>query len=1014
MQTKHDFLGGSGTQPPCVDAYRGRQKTTIGQRIQKLSKDDGTNYIVIVNQQSQKTTTAQIPNAEMLLKSTNAPRFVLRENKSKMSGTNATVTQDNFGHDNIQWKPQSKTISRCKGHFGSEMKEYVKLNFSDLGFDNYDSTTSSHSVFNDDTDIKECSAAVKSLDEGYSESAMTIESFAQRQHKVYNFDETQEMNSPYNLSKSTYTPSSNTDLSESSGYQSAGGSSSWFTSPSTSDLPSPRSNCSAKQVILISPGPSRTMAAPVSNHDTSNCSITSPVSSLACNFKGTSFFHSPAGISPVLSQLQHDLGKPLSSSTPVEHKRPLPVSAINTSTGASPVTCASNNIGKGSQVRTSTYNPIGSSKVSAAKCLKSMNIVLPNLSQIPKTSTKMTITDKGIKQEPPEPPDPQAGEVVIHINIKEQQTVVKMDKDTSRPTTPLQFKTEPQSPDLSNSSDCLNNSLTNMHWLKGIQGINEPVQGSPMVVSTPVETPKGVASNPLQWRCLSTSDVEKIARECGRQKRPPFSYMTLIQMALNSREDKRMTLREICRWIEDTFPYYKHTAKPGWKNSIRHNLSLYSIFEREKSKKHGSHWTIREDCPEKSKSVPAKDGFRKGAGPLGVGTMLPLSLPTFLQQSHGPKLALPPNPAVTDRSKKGPQPILPRPMAVSQTPLQTYALIPIQNVGQGMQSGIQQGIQIQDQGQPMIIQLAKSGQGLAPCSNPESPIVSPLVPSTEEKPSCTRLKKKRYSNIAPKETSLPSKSPKQSISIVRQAWLDSQNNSTSDESDTNRLRDSKGNLTSQTCAKKPKLRANLPKPKLYMRTTPPRKGKARRKQKLVPKERELMVDSSEEELDNVIEQEDPLTNVLSTSGNSTVSTSTPLKSCGFPSPQMPSPIIGLTPLRSSGLLDSSFLDCLKDSDTESKGFLISPDIRCAKKLPLGQNRTPPNSTVLDFNFSFSQTPLRCDPGTEFGDGDHNQSLSKFLAEFPIDTNMMEDGLPVDISNLNWSVGEQDHSPLESS
>ena len=43
------------------------------------------------------------------------------------------------------------------------------------------------------------------------------------------------------------------------------------------------------------------------------------------------------------------------------------------------------------------------------------------------------------------------------------------------------------------------------------------------------------------------------------------------------------------------------------QNSIRHNLSLYSIFEREKSKKHGSYWTIREDCPEKSKVVPSKE-----------------------------------------------------------------------------------------------------------------------------------------------------------------------------------------------------------------------------------------------------------------------------------------------------------------------------------------------------------------------------------------------------------------------
>ncbi|OWF54986.1 uncharacterized protein LOC110465629 [Mizuhopecten yessoensis] len=1014
MQTKHDFHRDNGSQPTAVDVFRGRQKTTLdlGLGTQRVVQEDGTNYILIVNQHSQQATRAQIPTAEMLLKSTkSSPQFVLTENKNKLSGENATITPDKFCP--AEFKVQSKTISRCKGHVGNNIKEHLKINFSNLGFDEYDSTASSFNVFKDESEEKECSTVAQSSDEGYSESNMNIENFVKQHYKGLNLNDTQEMKSPYNVSRTTYTPSCNIDLSASSGYQSAGGSS-WLTSPTPSDLASPSPNNAARQVILISPGPTRTLgvsknSAVVSSRVASNCSIASPVSSLACNLQGTAFFQSPAGVSPVLSNIQHDLGKPLSSSTPVETKS-ISVSGINTSTGASSFPNTTDTIQKLMQAKTSMHSL--TSKASAAKCLKSMNIVLPNLSQIPKTNTKMTITEKGIKQELPEPPDPQAGEVVIHINIKEQQAVVKMECDRSRPTTPHHL-TDPLSPDMSNTPDCLNNSLTNMHWLKGIQGINESVQSSPKPVPTLVETPKGVASNPLQWRCLSTSDVEKIARECGRHKRPPFSYMTLIQMGLNSREDKRMTLREICHWIEDTFPYYKHTAKPGWKNSIRHNLSLYSIFEREKSKKHGSHWTIRDDCPEKSKSVPAKDGLRKG--PLGIGTMLPVSLPTFLQQSHGLKVALPPNTVLGDRSKKGPQPILPRPMAVSQTPLQTYALIPIQNMGQGLQQGIQ--IPSTSQGQPMLIQLPKSGQSLSQHSNPGSPLLSPLVQNIEEKPLCTRLKKKqRYSAIAPKEVSTSTPSPKHSISIVRQAWIDSQNNSTSDDSDTTRLGDSKCIHSSQgqTGAKKAKLRAGLPKPKIYMRTTPPsRKGKARRKQKLVPKERELMAESSEEDLEN-LEQEDPLTSVLPSSGSTTVSTSTPLKVCGFPSPQMPSPIIGLTPLRSSGLLDSSFLDCLKDSDSESKGFLISPDIRCAKKLSLGQNRTPPNSSVLDLNFSFSQTPLRCDPGTDFGGGDHNQSLSKFLAEFPIDTNMMEDGLPVDISSLNWSVGEQDQSPLSNS
>ena len=63
--------------------------------------------------------------------------------------------------------------------------------------------------------------------------------------------------------------------------------------------------------------------------------------------------------------------------------------------------------------------------------------------------------------------------------------------------------------------------------------------------------------------------VLQISEECGRERRPPFSYMSLIQMALYSREDKRMMLKEICKWIEDMFPYYrKGTGKQGWKVMI--------------------------------------------------------------------------------------------------------------------------------------------------------------------------------------------------------------------------------------------------------------------------------------------------------------------------------------------------------------------------------------------------------------------------------------------------------------
>lgn len=55
-------------------------------------------------------------------------------------------------------------------------------------------------------------------------------------------------------------------------------------------------------------------------------------------------------------------------------------------------------------------------------------------------------------------------------------------------------------------------------------------------------------------------------------ERPPYSYMAMIQFAINSRKNRRMTLKEIYMWIEDHFPYFREVAKPGWKVLL--NLSI--------------------------------------------------------------------------------------------------------------------------------------------------------------------------------------------------------------------------------------------------------------------------------------------------------------------------------------------------------------------------------------------------------------------------------------------------------
>lgn len=87
----------------------------------------------------------------------------------------------------------------------------------------------------------------------------------------------------------------------------------------------------------------------------------------------------------------------------------------------------------------------------------------------------------------------------------------------------------------------------------------------------------------------------------GHDRKPTLSYASMIVEALEAHNNRLMTLGEIYAFISTKYPYFR-TAPLGWKNSIRHNLSLHPFFARVARPSHlsgkGSFWKLATGSPD--------------------------------------------------------------------------------------------------------------------------------------------------------------------------------------------------------------------------------------------------------------------------------------------------------------------------------------------------------------------------------------------------------------------------------
>ncbi|KAM9338863.1 hepatocyte nuclear factor 3-beta-like [Symphorus nematophorus] len=135
----------------------------------------------------------------------------------------------------------------------------------------------------------------------------------------------------------------------------------------------------------------------------------------------------------------------------------------------------------------------------------------------------------------------------------------------------------------------------------GITGLGATLPPSMSSISPPPPYGNMSVMSPVYGQACGIrprAEPKPTYRRSYTHAKPPYSYISLITMAIQQSGSKMLTLNEIYQWIMDLFPFYRQNQQ-RWQNSIRHSLSFNDCFIKvprlpDKPGK-GSFWALHPD-----------------------------------------------------------------------------------------------------------------------------------------------------------------------------------------------------------------------------------------------------------------------------------------------------------------------------------------------------------------------------------------------------------------------------------